>query len=78
MDAIESILLAASIASGLGFGLLSIAGAAHVLVGAAREPAARPPCTQSPWAARVDPDHLLPPPLDRVAPPRERGPGGAS
>ena len=77
MDALESILLAISIASGLGFGLLGLVGAAHVLVGAAREPTASSGA-QSPWAERVDPDHLLPPPLDRVAPPRERGPGGAS
>jgi hypothetical protein len=75
MTALDAIIDALWVCSGITTCVLGIAAAAHHLVGATRS---GPPPESSQWAERVDPDRLLPPPLDRVAPPRERGPGGAS
>lgn len=62
MTALDAIIDALWVVSGLTFGTLTLAAVAHHLVGAAR-PAPVPPAQS--WAARVDPDHLLPPALPR-------------
>ena len=62
LDAFEAVMLAIAIAMGVGYLAVCVAAVAHYLVGAAR-PAPVPPAQS--WAARVDPDHLLPPALPR-------------
>lgn len=62
MNALESVMLALAVAMDVGFVAVAIGAVAHYLVGAAR-PAPVPPAQS--WAARVDPDHLIPPALPR-------------
>ena len=64
MDAWTAILSALAVASGFTAGVLASAAILHQ-VGATRFP---PPRAQS-WADRVDPDLLLPPPIEPVTPP---------
>ena len=69
-DAFEAVMIAIAVVLGLGHLALAAGAVGHYLVGAARRPA-----TSLGWAERVDPDHLIPPTTDRVAPVRERAPG---